>query len=133
MEQQRPFFDRDLENYKRLHADGVISIGGIITRGASLHSSMRELCEQFAVDRGIDSVEQLAAYDYAPTSRQVKLIETATERLGTFAKGWAHAFVGDKFGEATTHWGKLKDRVQRGVGNPCPLLLIGIPRDVVTF
>ena len=27
-----PFFDRDLENFKRLHADGVISIGGIITR-----------------------------------------------------------------------------------------------------
>ena len=24
-----PFFDRDLENFKRLHADGVISIGAI--------------------------------------------------------------------------------------------------------
>ncbi|MGE0607252.1 MAG: BglII/BstYI family type II restriction endonuclease [Pirellulales bacterium] len=28
-----PFFDRDLENFKRLHADGVISIGAIVTRG----------------------------------------------------------------------------------------------------
>jgi hypothetical protein len=27
-----PFFDRDLENFKRLHADGAISLGVIITR-----------------------------------------------------------------------------------------------------
>lgn len=38
-----PFFDRDLENFKRLHADGVISIGAIITRGASLQESLREV------------------------------------------------------------------------------------------
>lgn len=44
-----------------------------------------------------------------------------------FAEGWAKPFVSDKFGEATTHWRKLEDRVRRGVGNPCPLLLIGIP------
>jgi Restriction endonuclease BglII len=30
-----PFFDRDLENFKRLHADGAISLGIIITRGAA--------------------------------------------------------------------------------------------------
>jgi hypothetical protein len=52
--------------------------------------------------------------------------------MGSFPKGWAHAFVSDKFGEATTHWRKLEDRVKRGVGNPCPLLLIGIPKSVVT-
>jgi len=28
-----PFFDRDLENFKRLHADGAISVGMILTRG----------------------------------------------------------------------------------------------------
>ena len=37
----------------------------------------------------------------------------------------------DKFGSATTHWKKLQDRINRGVGNPCPLLLIGIPATVV--
>ncbi|MGU9982597.1 hypothetical protein ACJ4V0_21450 [Phreatobacter sp. HK31-P] len=42
-------------------------------------------------------------------------------------------FVGDKFGEATTHWRKLEERIHRGVGNPCPLVLIGIPDTVVTF
>jgi len=30
-----PFFDRDLENFKRLHADGAISVGVIIPRGKS--------------------------------------------------------------------------------------------------
>jgi hypothetical protein len=27
-----PFYDRDLENFKRLHADGAISLGVIVTR-----------------------------------------------------------------------------------------------------
>jgi hypothetical protein len=34
---------------------------------------------------------------------------------------------------ATTHWSKLQERVQRGVGNPCPLVLIGLPSSIVTF
>jgi hypothetical protein len=40
-----PFFDRDLENFKRLHADGIISIGAIITRGATLQDSLRDVCD----------------------------------------------------------------------------------------
>ncbi len=32
-----------------------------------------------------------------------------------------------------THWKKLEIRVKRGVGNPCPLLLIGIPGSIVTL
>jgi len=127
-----PFFDRDLENFKRLHADGAISIGAIITRGTSLHEGMRNIIEAFAGKNGIDSIEALARY-YTPTARQKRLIEEAATSQGTFSQGWAHAFVADKFGEATTHWGKLADRVDRGVGNPCPLLLIGIPRSVVTI
>ena len=39
----------------------------------------------------------------------------------------------DKFGQATTHWRKLEDRVHRGVGNPCPLLLIGLPASTIIF
>jgi len=27
----------------------------------------------------------------------------------------------------------LEDRVHRGVGNPCPLVLIGLPDSIVTF
>jgi len=126
-----PFFDRDLENFKRLHADGVISIGAIITRGTSLQEGMRDLIETFAKKEGIDSISKLSRF-YTPTPRQKKIIQQSVKARGSFAKGWAHTFVSDKFGEATTHWRKLEERVHRGVGNPCPLLLIGIPKSVVT-
>lgn len=125
-----PFFDRDLENFKRLHADGVISIGAIITRGASLQDSLRDIIAQFAYKNGINGNESLFQY-YSPTSRQLELIEKAARSKNSFEEGWAHAFVSDKFGEATTHWRKLEDRVRRGVGNPCPLLLVGIPKEVL--
>lgn len=127
-----PFFDRDLENFKRLHADGVISVGAIITRGSTLQAQMRELIERFSRQSGFSGIENLEEY-YIPTARQKENIRKAVEACGDFHLGWSRAFVADKFGEATTHWRKLEDRVQRGVGNPCPLLLIGIPADIVTF
>jgi hypothetical protein len=127
-----PFYDRDLENFKRLHADGVISVGAIITRGESLHEGMRDVIEQFAHKNDLDQIEKLRRF-YSPTERQQKLIEGSHKSKGSFQKGWAHTFVSDKFGEATTHWRKLEDRVHRGVGNPCPLLLIGIPKSVVVI
>lgn len=126
-----PFFDRDLENFKRLHADGVISIGGIITRGASLQAAIRGAVADFARAKELESISQLDEY-YDPTNRQKKLIANAVERAGDFAEGWSKAFTSDKFGEATTHWRKLEDRVSRGVGNPCPLLLIGIPDSILS-
>ena len=48
-----PFFDRDLENFKRLHADGAISVGVIVTRGRSLHDNMVELVRRFLVEHGM--------------------------------------------------------------------------------
>lgn len=125
-----PFFDRDLENFKRLHAEGAISIGAILTRGSSLQEGLRELIEQWAQRNQVDSLAKLAKY-YKPTTRQEGLIEEAANARGSFWNGWAHTFVADKFGEATTHWRKLKERVDRGVGNPCPLLLIGIPKEAI--
>jgi len=59
------------------------------------------------------------------------MVEKYYKNKGSFEDGWAHVFVADKFGEATTHWKKLKERVERGAGNPCPLLLIGIPKEVL--
>lgn len=127
-----PFFDRDLESFKRLHADGAISAGIVVTRGEGLHSSLRELVVQFAIDRGIKSLADLDRFGYRPTARQRREIERRSSSAArSFAEAWAGAFVADKFGEATTHWRKLSDRVNRGVGNPCPLLLIGIPKSSV--
>lgn len=128
-----PFFDRDLENYKRLHADGAISLGILITRGVSLQNQMRAMVLRFATEMGIDDKADLERIGLNPTRRQ--LADYARRHRGetTFAQAWAASFVQDKFGAATTHWRKLEDRVHRGVGNPCPLLLIGLPASLVTF
>jgi hypothetical protein len=131
-----PFFDRDLENFKRLHADGAISVGVIVTRGRSLHENMNKLVRRFVDDREISSLEDLKQWGYEPTSRQRRAIEKRVNRKKnplTFQDAFVDKFVADKFGEATTHWRKLDDRVHRGVGNPCPLVLVGLPESIVTF
>jgi len=132
-----PFFDRDLENFKRLHAEGGISIGIILTRGASLQDNLRRMVLRFATERNIQSFDDLAALGLkAPTQRQRRAVMERVmreDRSMTFAHSWSLAFVSDKFGQATTHWSKLMDRVTRGVGNPCPLVLLGFPESIVTF
>jgi hypothetical protein len=131
-----PFFDRDLENFKRLHSDGAISVGVIVTRGKSLQDNMRGLVRRFIDERQIQSLEGLKEWGYDPTARQRKAIAKRTTRAKnplTFREAFTNVFVADKFGEATTHWRKLEDRVHRGVGNPCPLVLIGLPDTIVTF
>ncbi|MEJ8573212.1 BglII/BstYI family type II restriction endonuclease [Microbaculum marinum] len=131
-----PFFDRDLENFKRLHSEGAISVGVIITRGTSLQDSMRDFVLRFAQDRGLQALDDLAALELRPTKRQsdtvTRLLTRDRDPL-PFPEAWSGVFVADKYGAATTHWRKLEDRVHRGVGNPCPLLLIGLPASIVTF
>lgn len=131
-----PFFDRDLENFKRLHAEGAMSVGIIVTRGRSLHDNMLDLVLRFFDERQIRSFGDLLRWGYDPTGRQKEAILKRVERARspvTFRQAFAEKFVADKFGEATTHWRKLEDRISRGVGNPCPLVTIGIPDGVVTF
>ncbi len=127
-----PFYDRDLENFKRLHAEAAISVGVIVTRGLSLQNNMRRRIRKFAENRNITSYVSLEAFDLAPTVRQKGLVDGKVSRGTSFATAWSEVFTSDKFGEATTHWRKLEARVHRGVGNPCPLLLIGIPEEVMT-
>lgn len=124
-----PFFDRDLENFQRLHAEGAISVGVVVTRGKSLQEQMVQIVHECAVNNSVSSYEDLVKFGVRPTTRQRQMLET---RGRDFAAEWAKKFVADKFGAATTHWEKLKGRIERGVGNPCPLLLIGIPSTAVT-
>jgi hypothetical protein len=131
-----PFYDRDLENFKRLHADGAISIGIIVTRGRSLHENMRSLVRQFMTERHIASLDDMRQWGYDPTTRQRAAIAQRLSRARkpvSFEDAFTDKFVADKFGEATTHWRKLEDRLHRGVGNPCPLVLIGLPDSIVMF
>lgn len=127
-----PFFDRDLENFKRLHAEAAISVGVIVTRGASLQENIEAAVLRFARSRDVKSYADLKEL-INPTPRQIAIVEKKARTGGGFAEAWASAFCADKFGQATTHWRKLEDRVRRGVGNPCPLLLIGIPISAIDF
>lgn len=131
-----PFFDRDLENFKRLHAEGAISVGVIITRHSTLHESMYDFVLRFAREQKIGSLDDLTRLDIIPTTKQraeiIKRVERQRDPV-EFAVAWTDKFVADKYGEATTHWRKLMDRVTRGVGNPCPLVLIGLPASIVRF
>lgn len=131
-----PFFDRDLENFKRLHAEGAISVGVIITRGKSLQEAMWASVHRFATGRQITSMQDLEKNGVVPTPKQriniLKRVQREREPVA-FAEAWTDNFVSNKFGQATTHWDKLIHRVERGVGNPCPLLLIGLPSSMVVF
>jgi hypothetical protein len=64
-----PFFDRDLENFKRLHADGAISAGIIVTRGSTLQGEMLEFVLRFAKQRGADSFDALRADETSDCKR----------------------------------------------------------------
>lgn len=78
----------------------------------------------------------MARWGYEPTSRQRRnVVERVNRTLNpmTFREAFTGQCVADKFGEATSHWRKLEGRIQRGVGNPCPMVLIGLPDIIVTF
>ncbi len=129
-----PFFDRDLENFQRLHSEGAISVGVIITRGYTLQKSLVEIITSCAIRHEIRNFDDLKIFGLAPTVRQRKMVKEPKVVKGgdkLFVEDWARHFVQDKFGSSTTHWAKLQDRISRGVGNPCPLLLIGIPSNVI--
>lgn len=127
-----PFFDRDLENFKRLHAEGVIGVGAILTRGSGLQAALKDMIRDWAQREDIVSFEDLKSRGFKhPTERQEAIVAARVERQEGFASAWAAMFFSDKYGMATTHWSKLQDRLRRGVGNPCPLVLIGLPASIV--
>jgi hypothetical protein len=128
-----PFFDRDLENFQRLHAQSAISVGILITRGASLQDDMQNIIRRCIEKHGfVDEAEMVATFGMKDrTKRQRDSVQKLIDRRIPFAEAFSKHFVSDKFGAATTHWQKLKDRIDRGVGNPCPLLLIGLPASII--
>lgn len=128
-----PFFDRDLENFQRLHTQSALSVGMIVTRGTGLQTAF---ANRIAARLGADGVTDeggLAQYGVEErTLRQRRAVQRMVDGGMSFAEAFTRNFVASKFGQATTHWAKLEARVARGVGNPCPLLLIGLPARVLT-
>ncbi|MFV0515202.1 MAG: BglII/BstYI family type II restriction endonuclease [Jhaorihella sp.] len=123
-----PFFDRDLENFQRLHALSAIGLGVIVTRGRSLQDALLMRVTGWMRAQGLASEEDLDRLGLAERTRaQREAVARQVARGAGFADAFAKTFVASKFGQAPTHWTKLAERVARGVGNPCPLLLIGLP------
>jgi len=124
-----PFFDRDLENFQRLHSEGAISVGVIVTRGQLMQRRMHKIVARCAMNHGVQDFNDLTPFDITPTPRQREMVKAKGDG---FIQDWSRRFVQDKFGSATTHWSKLQERIARGVGNPCPLLLIGLSETTIS-
>ncbi len=128
-----PFFDRDLENFQRLHGLSAISLGVIITRGRSMQDNLLDRVTGWLQAQGLrdeGDLDRLGISSRTPAQR--KAVATQVSRGVPFAEAFSKVFVASKFGPASTHWAKLEDRVARGVGNPCPLLLIGLPDRILS-
>src|SRR5438874_4738348 len=93
-----PFFDRDLENFKRLHAEDAICLGIILTRGSSLHSGMKDFIARFGNGNQINSIEDLVRLGIDPTPKHKILIERQVKRGKDFRSAWVNTFVSSKFG-----------------------------------
>jgi len=128
-----PFFDRDLENFQRLHSLSAISLGIVVTRGASLQIALLARITDWLAGKGLNSEDDLDRLGIGErTASQRRWVARQVTRGVPFPEAFARKFVADKFGQATTHWAKLEERVTRGVGNPCPLLLVGLPAAILT-
>lgn len=126
-----PFFDRDLENFRKLHHHSEIAFGAIITRGISLKEEL-----YFSYVRFLSKLEPFNADEIfnrltlsAADKVDIKqLLENPKEDA---IKKIATKLFFSKYGTSTTHMEKLHLRLERGVGNPCPLVLIGIGKERV--
>ena len=127
-----PFFDRDLENFHRLHSENAISLGIIVTRGRSLQTAVRQILVDCANANGLQGLADFERLNIKePTKNQRDSIQRRLENADfPAAAAWVLAA---KYGESTTHWNKLMERLARGVGSPCPLLLIGLPASCVNI
>lgn len=117
-----PFYDRDLQNFRRLHELGVISVGIILTRGPNLNQALAAAYRDEYLSESASKLEaRIDLWRKAPERARLK--NMASEEAATWLANKAYQ---SKYGQATTHWSKLMDRINRGLGDPCPLVLIGI-------
>lgn len=127
-------FYRDLSNLGFLYMERLLTLAIIITRGESLQEALPGFIKKFAQDEGIKSVQDIREKNlYKISDKAAKKINKLVKTGLDFSDVWAKQFVQSKFGTTTTHVGKLKKQIDRGVGGLLPIILIGIPRSVVIF
>ena len=127
-----PFFDRDLENFRKLHQVGELALSVIITRGQSLQDELIEVYKRYLDSVHPYTIDQLS--DFFSLSQKAKA--RMSNMIGLSKEESIQAIARDlcssKYGTSTTHMDKLLTRMNRGVGDPCPLLLIGIGKERLT-
>lgn len=124
-----PFYDRDLENFRKLHSLGAISIGIIITRAENLNEMIPDIYTE--------ALEEIYPLDKEKLSKRFKISDKAKTKYEPFfllpkeeqIKKIRIKMLQSRFGESTTHMNKLLNRLQRGLGDPCPLVVIGIGKE----
>lgn len=122
-----PFFDRDLENFRKIHQLEEIAFGIIITRGRSLQEELLHVFERY--------IDNLSTLDIESIRKEISLSVKDAKIIGDYINECdrttaihkiAKKLYTSKYGKTTTHLDKLLVRIDRGVGNPCPLVVIGI-------
>jgi len=109
---------------------GELSIGVIITRGVSLQAELIHVYERFLDSLGsldMDTLLGKISFSDIAKERIKNAIEQHTRNKAI--RDIASLICGSKFGAATTHMSKLIKRLDQGVGDPCPLILIGIGKE----
>lgn len=89
-----PFFDRDLENFQRLHAQSAISLGVIVTRGASLQSAMTGIVQRCLEKHGVvDESDRLSRLNAADWDRLKALIGVKRVRVVALDLPTSHQLI----------------------------------------
>lgn len=130
---KEPFFDRDLENFSRLHGEGAISVALIVTRGSSLQDSMLELALAFAKAASIEAFDSLRRYDAKRHTewQEEEVASYVTRHKCSFGEAWATCFVRGKCGSSPRTGHSFCSGWIAGLGSPCPLIAVGLSRSVV--
>ena len=126
-----PFYDRDLENFRKLHYINSIALGIIITRGKSLQEDFYHVYYEF--------LESIYPFDIDSLKQHFRISDGTVKKINKKnilqlpqeeqIDQLSMMITGSKYGTATTHMDKLLLRIDRGLGNPCPLILIGIGKE----
>ncbi|WP_370086889.1 BglII/BstYI family type II restriction endonuclease [Ekhidna sp.] len=127
-----PFFDRDLENFRKLHQLGELTLGIIITRGETLQKELLNVFHRFLISLRPEKIEEISEHISLSVKDQAIIKNMLTDTDVNTYMAIARKIYTSKFGSTTTHMDKLHLRINRGVGNPCPLIMIGIGKDRLT-
>ena len=137
------FFDRDCSAFQSLYDLKAIELGVIITRGPDLEDGIADAVRIFFQENDVQDYEGLKALEEKivdgkgvsrfsfPTEPQKNAIEKKLSNQ-SFSNAAAEVFCSSKYGTSTTTWGQLHRRIERGTAGRTPMLIIGIPRSIIS-